>query len=155
MSFAEQKARRRRRILQILQKQPVSSQDELLRFLHAEEIPATQATISRDLRALGAVRTPAGYVLPGAAPAAAATSDGSALKDALRTLLLAADRAGTIVILRTPPGYASALATEIDGARLQQVVGTIAGDDTIFAACRSNTSATTLLRHIREMASMA
>lgn len=154
MSLAEQKARRRRRILQILQKQPVSSQEELLRFLHADNIPATQATVSRDLRAIGSVRTPSGYTLPGAGSATPPPSDGTVLRDALRTLLVSADRAGTVVVLRTAPGHASALATEFDASRMSAVVGTIAGDDTIFAACRSNTSAASLLRQIRELAAL-
>ncbi|HVZ95168.1 MAG TPA: hypothetical protein VG797_11730, partial [Phycisphaerales bacterium] len=154
MSLAELKARRRRRILQILQKEPVSTQQDLLRYLHADSIPATQATISRDLRALGAVRSPTGYVLPGGAPnnGQLGGPDSPALREAVRQYLLGVDRAGTIVILRTAPGHAGALATEVDAARLQPIVGTIAGDDTMFAACRSNAAASGLLRQFRDMA---
>lgn len=155
MMSSEHKARRRKRIQQVLQRGPVGSQDELLRLLEEEGIATTQATISRDLRALGAVRTSNGYTLPAHMPTATPNGvDGSALRDALRQYLTGTERAGTIVVLRTGPGHAGALATEVDGARLPTIVGTIAGDDTIFAAARSETAANTLLKHLREMAAM-
>jgi transcriptional regulator of arginine metabolism len=94
----------------------------------------TQATVSRDLREIGVVKGPGGYLLPGKVVGA---EGGDELSRAAREYLLEAEPAGTIAVLRTGAGQASALALRIDRAGMEDIVGTVAGDDTVFVATRS------------------
>jgi transcriptional regulator of arginine metabolism len=149
------RAPRRERIRELLANGPVASQEQLQSMLEGEGIAVTQATLSRDLHDLGAVKGPGGYRLPGeaqhapaivgAAEAPARRPEGrgrtGALARGLAAELVSARAAGNLLILRTPPGHANALAIEIDRASLEPVVGTIAGDDTIFLAVRSPAAA--------------
>jgi transcriptional regulator of arginine metabolism len=124
---------RRQRILAFVRRDKVRSQHELQELLSDEGIDVNQATLSRDLRDLGLVKGRDGYEIPGSASPAA--SDASlALVAAVRTWLAEARTAQSLVVLKTPPGGANALAIAIDRAALDGVVGTIAGDDTVFLA---------------------
>jgi transcriptional regulator of arginine metabolism len=114
----------------VLAARRIATQEELLTALRREGFAVTQATLSRDLARLGARRVsrPEGtwYEVDGPA-----TEDGVA---ALRGLLLGIGFNGSLAVLRTAVGAASAVARAIDAARLPEVLGTIAGDDTIFVA---------------------
>ena len=123
--------RRRQRIVELLAEHEIASQQQLLDLLAEEGVATTQATLSRDLTDLGIVKTPSGYALPEAATAAPA---GPALGPLLRRELLGIDRAGPLLVLRTRPGLAGAVALAIDRNHVPGVVGTVAGDDTIFVA---------------------
>lgn len=156
-----EKARRRARITETLRKEPVRSQEALREALEEHGIEVTQSALSRDLREMGVVKTPVGYALPGVFPGALgalprfAPPMGGALKPverALREFLLSASVAGQLVVVKTSPGRANALSIEIDGAGLSGVVGTIAGDDTIFLATASERNARTVFKHLTEMA---
>jgi transcriptional regulator of arginine metabolism len=146
MTIPGTRAARHARIVELIRSQPVRSQTELAELLAAEGIPVTQATLSRDLEALGAVKARgadgAAYVIPeDGSPALrpAAATDGmipSRLARLLRELLTDADASGNLAVLRTPPGAAQFLASAIDRAGLAEVVGTIAGDDTIMVVAR-------------------
>jgi transcriptional regulator of arginine metabolism len=144
------KARRRHRILELLEAHHPRSQNELQELLEAEGIAATQATLSRDLHALGVAKGPHGYVCSGAE--APAETNGRSLERTLQHELLSADHGGNLVVLRTRPGHANALAVDIDGARLAEVVGTIAGDDTVLVIARSAARARALVTRLRSRA---
>jgi transcriptional regulator of arginine metabolism len=140
-------AQRRHRIRELLEAHRPASQQELQELLAGEGIEATQATLSRDLRALGVAKSPRGYVL--ASPREAVEGNGRALQRTLQRELLSADHGGHTVVLRTRPGHANSLAIEIDGARLADVVGTIAGDDTVVVIARSAARARALVTRLR------
>ena len=119
----------------------VPSQEVLVDELVSRGEDVTQATVSRDLREIGVVKGSDGYRLPGAAAAgvesAAGGEAGSEVARAARDYLIGGEAAGTIAVLRTGAGQASALALRLDRAGWRDIVGTVAGDDTVFAATRS------------------
>ena len=141
---------RRQRIIEQIAGQGVISQQELLDRLAADGIVTTQATLSRDLHELGVSKGPGGYVLPDTP--GAPSVDGPSLDRALRRTLISVDRSAATVVLRTPPGHANGLALEIDRAQPEGVVGTIAGDDTVFVATASVSRARDLVRRFGTMA---
>jgi transcriptional regulator of arginine metabolism len=138
------KPARQARIAAILRSQTVRSQPELVRLLAAEGLTVTQATLSRDLEELGAVKLrgadggPGEYVVPdeGAGPLRPAQTPPVKLVRLLEELLVGADSSGNLGVLRTPPGAAQFLASALDRAGLPEIVGTIAGDDTILVVSR-------------------
>jgi transcriptional regulator of arginine metabolism len=144
MTAPASKTARHARIVALISSQPVHSQAELGDLLAAEGLATTQATLSRDLEELGAVKvrgtdgSAAAYVVPeeGRGPLRAAEQAPERLRRLLRELLTGADASGNLVVLRTPPGAAQFLASALDRSGLPQVVGTIAGDDTIMIVAR-------------------
>lgn len=140
--IAQSRAARQQRILELLQRHAVRSQTELLSHLALDQIEVTQATLSRDLVEIGAVKVRRGRTLVYAVPGqggdrtARAASAVEEVTDRLRRLcedlLVTAEPAAHTVVLRTPSGAASFLASAVDHADLPDVVGTIAGDDTIL-----------------------
>lgn len=140
------KAARHARIRAIVGERAFRSQAELAAALHAEGVRVTQATLSRDLEELGAVklRTPDGglpsYVIPeDGAPLASRQADDAPpqrLARLLGELLVSAEASANLVVLRTPPGASNFLASALDRAGLPEVIGTVAGDDTILVVSR-------------------
>ncbi|MDP9497628.1 MAG: arginine repressor [Actinomycetota bacterium] len=136
------KAARQARVTELLATRSVGSQTELGRLLADGGVTVTQATLSRDLDELGAVkvRTPAGmaYALPpdGAPRGGTAEDVDARLARLLEELLVSAEPAGTLVVLRTPPGGAHLLGSALDRAGLPEVAGTVAGDDTVLLVTR-------------------
>jgi transcriptional regulator of arginine metabolism len=134
---------RHARIVELIRDKAVRSQTELGELLAGEGIGVTQATLSRDLEELGAVKVrggdgPAVYLIPedGHRPLRDAEQAPARLVRLLRELLNGVDSSGNTAVLRTPPGAAHYLASALDRAGLPEVVGTIAGDDTIFVVAR-------------------
>lgn len=137
----ESKAERQRRIARLLAQQPVGSQSELVELLASAGPAATQATVSRDLEELGAVKVRrAGrvvYALPASdVPGAPARPGGEALRRLLADSVGSVEATGNLVVVRTPPGHAAMVASAIDQGSIGGVAGTIAGDDTILVVCR-------------------
>jgi len=138
------KAARHARIVETIREQPVRSQTELADLLAGAGIQVTQATLSRDLEELGAVKVrgtdgvPAVYYIPedGNPVLRPAEQAPARLVRLLRELLTGVDHSGNLVVLRTPPGAAQFLASAFDRSGLPDVVGTIAGDDTILVVAR-------------------
>lgn len=137
------KAARQARVLDLLSTGTVASQPQLGNLLAESGISVTQATVSRDLDELGAVkvRTAAGMVYEAPPEGQPRTRSGEAV-DArmarlLEDLLVSAEAIGSTVVLRTPPGGAHLLASALDHAGLPQVAGTIAGDDTVLLLTRT------------------
>lgn len=154
---------RQQRIAQIIATQMIRSQTQLAQQLALDGVEVTQATLSRDLVELGAVKVRRGrdlvYAVPGEGGDAAPRAGGDDIEaptDRLRRvaaeLLVTAVTAANQVVVRTPPGAASFLASAIDHAGLPSVLGTIAGDDTILIITESKSAATRLVRTLLELA---
>ena len=140
---ARTRAARQARIVELITRHAVHSQTELLAMLEAEGINSTQATLSRDLDELGAVKLRGAdggvpvYVIPDdGSPVRGIEGGTTRLARLLGELLVSTDASGNLVVLRTPPGAAHYLASAIDRAALHDVVGTIAGDDTLLVVAR-------------------
>ncbi|HEY9287915.1 MAG TPA: arginine repressor [Candidatus Dormibacteraeota bacterium] len=132
------KRKRQEAILSIIGKHPISTQEELVDRLQRAGIATTQATVSRDIAELGLVRV-AGpdshYVKPDEGLGAASPSGREdRLRRLLRDLPMTVRRGQGIAVLTTTPGSAHPLASAVDGAGWPEVLGTVAGDDTIFVA---------------------
>ncbi|WP_308285835.1 arginine repressor [Actinoplanes hulinensis] len=135
------RAGRHARLVELIRTRKVKSQTELADILAHEGVQVTQATLSRDLEELNAVKVSGIYYIPedGHKPLRESTSHGPArLIRLLRELLTGTDSSGNIAVLRTPPGAAQFLASALDRSGLSDVVGTIAGDDTIFVVARDS-----------------
>ena len=151
------KARRQHRIAELLEQHAVTSQSQLAALLDADGITATQATVSRDLDDLGAikVRVPGGetvYAIP------EHPADRVAPSDHLRRVV--ADWVGDVVssanlvVLRTPPGCAHVVASALDRAGMSEVVGTVAGDDTVIVVAAESVGGAELASRLRELAGL-
>jgi transcriptional regulator of arginine metabolism len=133
------KHRRQHVIAKLLASHAVASQEQLVDLLGTEGVRSTQATVSRDLADLGAIRVRAGdgesvYAIP------ELPSDQRAPSDHLRRVLgewvVDVARSGDLVVLRTPPGSAHVVGSALDRADLADVLGTVAGDDTLIVVVR-------------------
>jgi transcriptional regulator of arginine metabolism len=140
-------ASRRDAIREILAQRTIGSQDDLQRHLEARGIRAAQATLSRDLAALGVRRGsgPEGprYVIDG--------DTGGLPIEPVRRLAESVETNGLMVVVRTKASAASTVARALDDARLPDVLGTLAGDDTIFVVPGSARGATALVKHLRQL----
>lgn len=148
------KAQRHERIARLVQGQVIYSQQELQEMLAKAGIAVTQATLSRDLSSMGVLKGPGGYVLPSVNAAAAAAPGESAealLQRTLRREMRGIDTGGNLVVIRTDVGHANVLAVELDRVHPSEVLGSIAGDDTIFLATRSSAAAAKLARRLKEL----
>ena len=148
------KAARHARIVELVRLAPIKSQTELSLLLLDEGISVTQATLSRDLEELGAVKVGGAYLIPedGNRPLRLAETAPARLVRLLRELLTGVDASGNIAVLRTPPGAAQFLASAMDRSGLTDVVGTIAGDDTILVVARDVTGGKALADKLAEWA---
>lgn len=154
---------RHRRIVDILNRQPVRSQSQLAKLLADDGLNVTQATLSRDLDELGAVkiRNTGGeliYAVPseGGFRTPHAPLGESAKEERMRRLsgelLISAEASANLVVLRTPPGAAQFLASAIDQAELNAILGTIAGDDTLLLISRDPAGGQALADHLLRLA---
>ena len=125
-----------------------ASQEELCDRLSALGFVVTQATISRDLEQIGAVKVRRagrlGYALPDAVQAAPAPRLAALLRDFMRSV----DVAANLVVIKTPPGSAHLIGVALDQSELPEIVGTICGDDTIFVACASAEAASAVMARL-------
>jgi transcriptional regulator of arginine metabolism len=151
---------RQGRIVEMVSQLVIRSQSELAKLLAAEGIEVTQATLSRDLDELGAVklRGPDGgapiYVIPeDGSPVRGVQGGTTRLARVLGELLVSTDSSANRAVLRTPPGAAQFLASALDRAALHEVVGTIAGDDTILVVAREPMTGAELAERIAALSS--
>jgi transcriptional regulator of arginine metabolism len=141
------KAYRQGQILKLVRSRHLHTQEELAATLRLEGISATQVTLSRDIRELGLVKTSDGYSAnPGSSATAAPAFDSVA-----REFLLDVRLAQNLLVLRTPPGHASALASALDNADWAEVTGTIAGDDTVLVVAPDSKTAQFLRSKLLEL----
>jgi transcriptional regulator of arginine metabolism len=140
------KSFRQGQILQLIRSQAIFTQDELARKLRESGLEATQVTLSRDIRELGLVKTVDGYreLLPReASNVHLASLAGEFLRDVRSAM--------NQVVLRTASGHASSVAVALDGERWPEVLGTIAGDDTILVICPDPATAQTVASRLLQM----
>jgi len=150
------KIARQHRIVKLLEDTHVTNQLQLVELLASEGVAVNQATVSRDLEELGAikVRVPGGetaYAIP-EHPTQQITSDDH-LRRVLGDWVVGLDRSGDLVVLRTPPGSAHVVASAIDRSRLD-LVGTVAGDDTLLIVAREGDGAS-IVREVAELSGLA
>ena len=162
MTVSTSRAARQQRIVEILASNPVRSQTELLDHLATDGIEVTQATLSRDLVDVGAERVRVGknlvYAVPGEGGdrSVSATRETAAGRDRLARLcaelLVSAEASANLVVLRTPPGAAQFLASAFDKADLGDILGTIAGDDTLLVIGRDPAGGDALAQRFLDLA---
>jgi transcriptional regulator of arginine metabolism len=145
------KSWRQSQILDVVDHQPVASQESLRAVLKQRGIDATQATISRDLKELGLVKRAGdgAYVRPGTEPSAAVNEH---LTRSLRSLMRSLERVDAMLVVKTDRGQAQGLAEWIDRAQFNEVAGTLGGDDTILLVCRGTAAAESVARTLTAMA---
>lgn len=145
--------KRQRAIVDILREGSVSSQDDIASRLVALGHAVTQATVSRDLEQIGAVKVKRGGRLGYALPDQLGERDWAAsrLERIFAEWVQSVETAGNLIVVRTPPGSAHLVSLAIDQARLPEVVGTIAGDDTLFVAVRTGLPSEPLAQRFRDL----
>jgi transcriptional regulator of arginine metabolism len=151
------KNQRQHRIIQILEQDPVTSQSQLVDLLAAAGVHATQATVSRDLDEIGAVKVRAAggasvYAVP------ELPKDRVAPEEHLRRVLgdwvVEVGSSANLVVVRTPPGSAHVVASALDRASLADIVGTVAGDDTIMVVATAQVGGAKLARRLAALAGL-
>ncbi|HEU0284878.1 MAG TPA: arginine repressor [Sphingomicrobium sp.] len=151
--MSELKERRQKAVADLVRSQSVSSQEELALRLGSLGFEVTQATVSRDLEQLGALKVRRDGRISYALPEQLSTNGAAPrLAPVVRDWVRSVDVAATMVVLRTPPGSAHLVGVALDEVALPEVVGTICGDDTIFAACRSAADAEAIATKLRALA---
>lgn len=146
------KSRRHAKILDIITEYPIETQDELLTRLKDEGYKATQATISRDIKDLRLVKT---LGSDGKYRYVSASKNSTDIRSNFSSLFVSSvnsiDFAQNIVVIKTLSGMAQAVCAALDSNDYKAVVGTIAGDDTIFIACRSSQLAVNLTEELKKL----
>ena len=146
---------RQRAIRDLVEQRPIRTQQELASALRERGFRTTQATISRDVAELGLVKAGRGGTQRVRDPAASREAEASG-EDRLRKLLAGPargdPRGGLLLVLRTLPGSAHAIAAALDRARWPEVAGSIAGDDTVFVACGDRAALQRAKRRLSELA---
>lgn len=146
------KLNRHQKILELIKLYPINTQEELLEKLRAEGYSVTQSTVSRDIKALRLQKSLSAhgkyrYVAPEPKP--------SELKSGFAGILsgsvISAEAAANLVVVKTYSGMASAACAAIDSINFAGVVGSLAGDDTIFIACTDNSSAYEFVRQLNKL----
>jgi transcriptional regulator of arginine metabolism len=151
------KVARQAAIARIIGQRPVSSQPQLVELLQSEGINATQATVSRDLEDLGAVkvRVPGGdtvYALPELEPQRVAPHE--QLRRVMGEWVAEVQVSANLVVVRTPPGCAHVVASALDRSGLPGVIGTVAGDDTMLVVADEEMGGAELAHRLRQLAGL-
>jgi transcriptional regulator of arginine metabolism len=143
------KQHRQQALLRVVGQQKLATQQDLVRALKGAGFDATQATVSRDIVELGLVKVARDGTHAYAAPTAVASGGGT---DRLRRFCedypVEGRLAGNLVVLRSPPGTANAMAIALDTSELAEIIGTVAGDDTVFVATSTDRHARSLLTRL-------
>jgi transcriptional regulator of arginine metabolism len=143
------KLSRHKAILDLLDEGPVTSQEELQKLLHRRGLDAGQATLSRDIRELGLVKSAGGYSLPGRE--VAADTDLPSVSRLVREFVTSVRAAENLLVTKTSVGSAQPVAAALDEEAWPEAIGTIAGDDTILIVCQDKRAAGRLAGRIQEM----
>ena len=151
------KQQRQHRIAGLLERHAVTSQGQLVDLLVADGVVATQATVSRDLEELGAIKVRAAggesvYAIPDLPKEQRTPEDH--LRRVLGDWVVEVDHSHNLVVLRTPPGSAHVVASALDRAGLPSIIGTVAGDDTILVVVAERTSGTKIARQLAQLAGL-
>ncbi|HET9811408.1 MAG TPA: hypothetical protein VFP53_06885 [Sphingomicrobium sp.] len=150
--MATPRAQRQRAIVDILREDSPLSHDELTARLTSAGHQVSRATVSHDLEQIGAVKVKRGPQLGYALPDQVADRDrsGTRLRRIFGEWVQSIETAGNMIVVRTPPGSAGLVCLALDQAKLPEIVGTIAGDDTLFIAVRSGLPVDPLAQRLRE-----
>lgn len=138
------KERRLRAIADLIRSNSVANQEVLAERLGSLGFVVTQATISRDLEQIGAMKVRRDGQLTYALPDVVRDAPSLRLAAVFRDWVRSVEPAGNLVVIKTPPGSAHLIGVALDQSDLKEMVGTICGDDTIFVACRTAAEAETL-----------
>ena len=151
--MTESRLRRQRVIADLLRGGAIASQEEVTERLSAAGFAITQATVSRDLDQLGAVKVKKGGTLRYMLPDEIGDTDWAAgrLGRVLAQWVLSIESAGPLLVLKTPPGSAHIVGVAFDQAKLPEVAGTISGDDTLFIALRDGVDARATAARLRNL----
>ncbi|HET9060382.1 MAG TPA: arginine repressor [Acidimicrobiales bacterium] len=149
------KAQRQHRVSELLEQKDVTSQAELVRLLADRGVEATQVTVSRDLEELGAVKVRRSggalvYAVP--EPGSERPAPELHLRRVLGEWVSDVASSGNLVVVRTPPGCAHVVASALDRARLSEIIGTVAGDDTVLVIASQGTKGPALAQKLLAMA---
>lgn len=152
--MTDSRSRRLRVLADLIRGGTVASQEEATAKLKKAGFAVTQATVSRDLESLGAVKLKRGGVLAYFLPDQLGAADWSTgrLERLMGEFVLTIEAAGQLIILKTPPGSAHLVASALDQAQLPDVAGTVSGDDTMFVALRNGADVGTVLGRFTRMA---
>jgi len=152
--MTDTRARRLRALADLIRFGQFVSQEEVTERLAALGFAVTQATVSRDLEQLGAVKVKRGGVLSYALPDQLGAADWSTgrLERILQEWVVGIEAAGQLIVIRTPPSSAHLVASAIDHAHLPEVAGTVSGDDTMFVAVRDGVDVRSLVARFQLMA---
>ncbi|MCL6634508.1 MAG: arginine repressor [Peptococcaceae bacterium] len=147
------KARRQRKILDIIRREPVETQEDLAAALERSGIKVTQATISRDIKELGLIKIPAGnntfrYAVPGESPAYRSQER---LKRLFQDTVVGLDCSENLVVIKTQPGGAQAVASAIDHAGWREIIGTVGGDDTILVVVKPKRAVAAVVKRFEDL----
>jgi transcriptional regulator of arginine metabolism len=145
------KERRQRAIADLIRTRTLASQEELAERLTKQGFAVTQATISRDLEQIGAVKVRRDGQLSYSLPEQVRDSPAPRLAAVFRDWVRSVDAAANLVVIKTPPGSAHLVGVALDASDLSDIVGTICGDDTIFVACRSEKAGKKIARTLSEL----
>jgi transcriptional regulator of arginine metabolism len=143
------KSLRQRAVLEVLRHGPISSQEDLQKALRKRGFKVGQATLSRDIRELNLSKTAAGYAVPQSEGASSLTLP--PVQRLVREFVLDVRAAQNLLVVKTIVGSAQPVAAALDGEELPQVVGTIAGDDTILIICLDKEEAKQLAARMEGM----
>ncbi len=151
------KIQRQHKIARLLETEDVSSQAQLVDLLAADGVSATQATVSRDLDDMGAIKVRARgglsiYAVPDLPKDQVPPADH--LRRVLGDWVVEVAHSHNLVVLRTPPGSAHVVASALDRSSLPEVLGTVAGDDTLIIVAEEDTSGSLLAGQLRELAGL-
>jgi len=146
------KSARQQAILEVIERQSVASQEDLKRFLAAAGFAVTQATLSRDLRDLGIVRAPTPTGPRYVQPDGLSDGDKPSLEALLPQLFASIDGVRELLVLRTMSSGAQPIAEAVDAMGWEEVLGTIAGENTILIVCRSEADRLALAERLRKLA---
>ena len=151
--MSETRERRQKAIAGIIRREPVSSQEEVTARLAQQGHIVTQATVSRDLDQLGAVKVKRGGTFRYALPDRLGDNDWAAarLGRIFAEWVESVEAAGNLLVVRTPPGSAHLVGLALDQAQLTEVAGTICGDDTLFVALRDGANPAVLAERFRKL----
>jgi transcriptional regulator of arginine metabolism len=152
------KVQRQQTITRLIAMHPITSQPQLLDLLAGEGLTATQATVSRDLDDLGAVkvRVPGGetvYAIPEYEPARLAPHDH--LRRVMGEWVAEVRSSGNLVVLRTPPGCAHVVGSALDRSNLEGLLGTVAGDDTLLCVADEDIGGPAMVEMLRDLAGLS
>lgn len=147
------KSERQARLLQVIREREISTQDELVASLNKTGLDVTQATVSRDIKELGIIKVSTGAGSQKYVPMERSGEVASGrLMKVFSEAVIQVDAAMNLVIIKTLPGMAQAGASALDSMRLPEIVGSIAGDDTVFIATRTIEQADSLARLLNQIA---